>query len=137
MQKIRGDAKIPKFAYAEDAGMDVYACEDTILQPGGHAWIATGLKLAIPAGHAGLVWDKSGIAGTYRIKTLGGVIDTNYRGELKVALVNLGEKSYEVKRGEKIAQLLIQPVTHPDIIEVDLLEETDRGEGGFGSTGKK
>jgi dUTP pyrophosphatase len=136
IQRIHPDAKLPSYAYEGDAGMDLYSVEDTTITPGEKVLVATGLKLAVPAGHGGFVWDKSGIATKYHIKTMAGVVDSNYRGELKVALTNLGAEPYDVKRGEKVAQLVIKPVATPEIEEVDEIEANDvRGEKGFGSSG--
>lgn len=135
VQKIHPDAVLPAYAYADDAGMDLFACEECIVEPSHKALVATGLKLAIPSGYAGFIWDKSGIAAKHHMKTMAGVIDASYRGELKVVITNLGQEVYQVKKGEKIAQLVIKPVAHPDVVEVTTVDDTKRGEGGFGSTG--
>ena len=91
--------------------------------------------MAIPTGYAGLVWDKSGIAAKAGLKTMGGVIDASYRGEILVIVTNLSQEAYHIEKGSKIGQLLIQKVEFPDICEVDELDGTIRGESGFGSTG--
>ena len=136
IQRIHPDAKLPSYAYEGDAGMDLYSVEDTTIAPGEKVLVATGLKLAVPSGYGGFVWDKSGIATKHHIKTMAGVLDSNYRGELKVALTNLGAEPYDVKIGEKVAQLVIKPVATPEIEEVDEIEANDvRGEKGFGSSG--
>lgn len=136
VQRIHPDAKIPAYAYEGDAGMDLFSVEDTRIAPGEKALVATGLKVAIPAGHGGFIWDKSGIATKHHMKTIAGVVDSNYRGELKVALTNLGTQPYEVKSGEKVAQLVIKPIAIPEIEEVEEIEANDiRGEKGFGSSG--
>ena len=90
--------------------------------------------MAIPQGHVGLVWDKSGIS-LKGIHRLAGVVDAGYRGEVRVVMVNLGTEPFEIKPGMKIAQMLIQPVEAPTIVESDTLDDTSRGAGGFGSTG--
>lgn len=135
-QKLDPSAKLPKYAYEGDAGMDLFACHDAEIKPGEHEVIATGLKIALPEGYAGFVWDKSGISIKNQVTTLAGVIDSNYRGELRVSLTNLSRKIYKIKNGEKIAQLIIKPVLQAEIVEVDNLPENKiRGEKGFGSSG--
>ena len=135
-QKIDPSAKLPSYAYDGDAGMDLFSCEDLEIAPHSKALISTGLRVAVPKGHGGFVWDKSGIAVKNHIKTMAGVIDSNYRGELKVALANLGNEHYKIKKGEKIAQLIIKPVVNPEVIETEELPEDEtRGERGFGSSG--
>lgn len=135
VQKIHPDAKIPMYAHHGDAGMDLFAIENYNLKSGERKIFGTGLKIEIPKGYVSLIWDKSGIA-SKGIKTMGGVIEHTYRGEYKVILVNLSNESYEIKTGDKIAQLLIQPVETATVIEVNELGETQRGDGSFGSTGR-
>jgi dUTP pyrophosphatase len=134
IKRVIPSAKIPAYAHPGDAGMDLFSCVDMILGPGEIKAVPTGIQMAIPAGHVGLVWDKSGISlkGVHR---LAGVVDSGYRGEVRVVMVNLGKDPFEIKAGMKIAQMLIQPVEAPTIIESDTLDDTSRGEGGFGSTG--
>ena len=135
-QKLDPSVKLPFYAYEGDACMDLFSFEDLEIASGDKALISTGLKIAIPAGYAGFIWDKSGIAFKYHIKTIAGVIDSNYRGELHVALTNLGKEVYKIKKGEKIAQLVVKPIIVPKITEVDELPRDDmRGEKGFGSSG--
>lgn len=133
IQKIDPEAKAPLFAYDGDAGMDLFSCEECELRPGEIRAIKTGLKIAVPEGYAGFVWDKSGLA-LRGLTTLAGVLDSGYRGELKVVLANLGKKSYQIKKQQKIAQLIIKKVERPEIVEGEL-DNTERGEGGFGSSG--
>lgn len=135
VQKMDPSAKLPKYAYEGDAGMDLFSFENMEVKAGERCLVSTGIKIAVPTGYAGLVWDKSGIATKHHITTIAGVIDSNYRGELKVALTNLGKESYNIKKGEKIAQMLIQPIVSGEIKEVEKLEDTERGESGFGSSG--
>lgn len=135
IKKINPEAKIPTYANKDDAGMDLYSVEDLIVEPGKILACGTGIAVAIPVGYVGLIWDKSGVAFRGGIKTMGGVIDSNYRGEIKVILTNLSDKEYMIKKGDKIAQMLIQKVESPDMEEVDALDDTERGEGRFGSTG--
>ena len=137
IKRISLDAKIPSFALVGDAGMDLYADQDLILQPGERASVKTGLAIKIPAGFAGLIWDKGGLSHRKGIKTLGGVFDSGYTGEWLIGLINLSNEDYPVKKGEKIAQVLFQKIERPEMEIVDELEETQRGEQGFGSTGSK
>lgn len=135
VKRLSSDARIPKFALAGDVGMDLYSAENVVLRPGEKISCRTGIAIKIPDGYAGLVWDKSGPSHKHGIKTLGGVFDSNYTGEYLIGLINLGKGSFEIKKGQKIAQLLIQKVETPEIEEADELPETNRGDGGFGSTG--
>jgi dUTP pyrophosphatase len=134
VKRIQKDAKLPSYGHPGDAGMDLYAVEDVVLERGNPVPVPTGIQVAIPKGYVGLVWDKSGVSlnGVHR---LAGVIDAGYRGEIRVVLINLTEKPYTVVKGKKIAQMLIQPVFTAEIEEANNLDGTDRGEGGFGSTG--
>ena len=134
VQKINHDAKLPSFTYEGDAGMDIFSNEDCEIEPSDKKTIGTGLKIAVPAGYAGFVWDKSGLALNHSLTTLAGVLDSGYRGELKVILMNLGKETYEVKKGQKVAQLVIKKVEKPEIIEENL-RDTERGQRGFGSSG--
>ena len=134
VQKISPEAKLPSFAYEGDAGMDLFSCQDCKIEPLGKETISTGLKIAVPAGFAGFISDKSGLALNYSLTTLAGILDSGYRGEVMVILMNLGKEPYEVKKGQKIAQLVIKKIEKPEIIE-DNLDETERGDKGFGSSG--
>lgn len=135
IKKLHPRAIIPKYAHEGDAGMDLFSVEDLILKPKHRALVKTGLSIELPKGYVSLIWDKSGIA-LKGIKTMGGVIEHTYRGEYKIIVVNLSSENYEIKKGQKIAQLLIQKIETAEIEEVDELSETTRGDGGFGSTGK-
>ncbi len=135
VKKLHPDAKIPNFAHPGDAGMDLYSVEERVLKPGERASVATGIAMALPDGYVALVWDKSGVSHKFGVKVLGGVIDAGYRGEYLIGLVNLGQENFEIKPGQKIAQLLIQKVEHPSVEEVAELDDTSRGDGRFGSTG--
>jgi len=134
IKRIHPSAKLPSYGHAGDAGLDLFACLDLTLAPGEVQAVPTGIQMAIPPGHVGLVWDKSGISlkGVHR---LAGVVDAGYRGEVKVVMINLGPAPYEIKAGMKIAQMLIQPVAGVSVEEAADLDGTSRGEGGFGSTG--
>lgn len=134
-KKLHPEAKLPNFAHPGDAGMDLYSVAELTLKPGERVSVPTGVAMALPEGYVALVWDKSGVSHKFGVKVLGGVIDSGYRGEYLVGLVNLGQESFEIKVGQKIAQLLIQKVEHPEVEEVAELDETSRGDGRFGSTG--
>ncbi len=139
IRKLSPKAIIPTYGSAFSAGADLYACleEDIIIAPGKTAMIPTGLALEIPENHAGLVCARSGLASRKGLAPANkvGVIDSDYRGELIVALFNHSQEAHTVYPGERIAQLAITPVLSCDFIESDTLSETPRGAGGFGSTG--
>jgi dUTP pyrophosphatase len=128
---------LPAYAREEDAGLDLHAAETLTLAPGARGAVGTGLAVAIPAGHAGLVLPRSGLALKSGITVLNtpGLVDAGYRGELKVLLVNHDARPVTIRRGDRIAQLVIQRVEHADLVEVDALPPSERGAGGFGSTG--
>jgi dUTP pyrophosphatase len=135
VQLLHKDAKLPAFAHDTDAGMDLFSTEEITVEPGHRAQVSVGLALAVPEGYVGLIWDKSGISHKAGLKTLGGVVDAGYRGEIFVGLLNTSDTAHEFAVGDKVAQLLIQKVEHPNIQEVDTLDKTKRGTGAFGSTG--
>ena len=137
IKKLTEGAKVPQYAHPGDAGMDFFSNEEMILRPEERKLVSTGISMAIPEGYVGLFWDKSGLAVKNGIKTMAGVIDAGYRGEIKILLHNLSTEEFKIEKGMKIAQMLIQPVEVREIVEVEDLEETERGEGGFGSTGLK
>ncbi|MDE2436256.1 MAG: dUTP diphosphatase [Sphingomonadales bacterium] len=128
---------LPVYATHGAAGMDVLAAEDVTLAPGARHAVATGLALAIPPGYEIQVRPRSGLALKHGISVPNspGTIDSDYRGELKVILINHGADPFEVRRGDRVAQLVLAPVTRASWLAVDELDETVRGEGGFGSTG--
>ena len=134
-QKILAEAIIPHYAHPGDAGMDIFSAEEAIIKAGERKSIKTGLKMELPEGFVGLVWDKSGLALKNGIKTMAGVIDSCYRGEIGIVLVNLSGQDYKIEKGQKIAQMLIQKIERAEIEEARELSETKRGEGRFGSTG--
>lgn len=133
--KLEADAILPTRAHAGDAGLDLYAYEDVRLPPRQGRAARTGVAAAIRAGFVGLVADRSSLA-RRGLKTAGGVIDSGYRGEILVVLWNLSDEEVHLARGERIAQLLILPVATPVTREVRALDETVRGDRGFGSTGR-
>ena len=135
--KKEPDAKAPSYAFEGDAGLDIYSNEEKILEPMHRTAVKTGLYFEVPKGYAGLVWDKSGLALNHGLRTMAGVLDCNYRGELKVVLVNLSSKLVRIEKGMKVAQLLVQKIENAFLKEVRQLTETERGEKGFGSSGLK
>ena len=129
--------ELPAYATEGAAGMDVLAAEDVTLAPGARHAVATGLAVAIPPGFEIQVRPRSGLALKHGISVPNtpGTIDSDYRGELKVILINHGTDSFEVRRGDRVAQLVLAPVTRANWLPVEELDETERGAGGFGSTG--
>jgi len=135
VKRIHEAARLPRYGHRGDAGLDLFSIESRLFEPGEVKPVRTGIQVSIPEGYVGLIWDKSGISlnGVHR---LAGVIDSGYRGEVKVVLVNLGRKDFAVDAGMKIAQLLIQKVFEVTVIDSGVLDDTPRGGKGFGSTGK-
>lgn len=135
--RFHDDAILPTRGTFRSAGYDLYAVEDFIVeQLSGRALVSTGIGIHVPSGTYGRVAPRSGLAVKKGIHVGAGVIDEDYTGELKVLLFNFGDFPYYGKKGERIAQLIIEKIETPEIFEVDKLSETERGEGGFGSTGK-
>jgi len=134
-KKLHPNAKVPSYAYRGDAGMDLYVPENTLIKVGERKTIPLGIAMEIPDGHVGLMFDKSSLSHKHGLKTYGNVIDSGYRGEIHVGIMNLSDKDYELKIGDKIIQMLIMPVFQVDIVVVDELTESDRGHGNFGSSG--
>ena len=128
---------LPVYATAGAAGMDVVSAEDVTIAPGERHAVATGLAMAIPEGFEIQVRPRSGLALKHGISVPNtpGTIDSDYRGELKVILINLGSEDFAIRRGDRVAQLVLAPVTRASWVEVDALDKTARGTGGFGSTG--
>lgn len=135
------DLPLPNYETVAAAGMDLRAAVDSpiVLKPGERQMIPTGLQMALPEGYEAQVRPRSGLAIRNGITMLNtpGTIDADYRGEIKVIAINHGEEDFVVNHGDRIAQMVIAPVTQFPVVEVDELDETDRGEGGFGSTGVK
>jgi len=136
IKKLNKNAKLPSYAHPGDAGLDLFASENIGVFPFKRAVVSTGISIEIPKGYVGLIWDKSGLAVNEGLKTIAGVIDSGYRGEILVCLFNLTEKKYVFKKGDKVAQIIIQKKEKATIKEVKTLNKTKRGEGKFGSTGK-
>lgn len=138
-QKLTPDAIVPSYGTSFAAGADLYSADDdTVINPGDTAFIHTGLALAIPEGLAGLIYARSGMACKRGIAPANkvGVIDSDYRGEIIVALHNHGKDEVTVVKGERVAQIVFTPYYAADFLETDELPETTRGTGGFGSTGR-
>lgn len=137
--KVDKELPTPKYAHYGDAGMDVYSAEDYTLKPGERKIFSTGLKFEIPEGYELQVRPRSGLAAKYGITVLNspGTLDFQYRGILGVILINHGKEDFEVKKGDRIAQIVFNKFETAELVEVDELSETERGEGGFGSTGRK
>jgi dUTP pyrophosphatase len=137
--RLTETAAAPTRAHDDDAGYDLRASEAATLPPGGRESVGTGVAVAIPEGHAGLVLPRSGLAARHGISLVNapGLIDAGYRGEVRVLLLNTDrEAAFEVAPGDRIAQLVIVRHEAPELVEVDNLDETVRGDGGFGSTGR-
>ena len=140
VRRLDPDLPLPAYAHAGDAGIDLIArCEVTLEPGGGRALVPTGVAVAIPPGYAGFVQPRSGLALKHGVTCLNtpGLVDSGYRGELKVLLVNTDPAlSFTVERGQRIAQLVVQAVEHVRLVEAEDMEPSDRGEAGFGSTGR-
>ena len=139
VQKLHADVKMPAYAHEGDAGLDLYSTISHTLQPGERVLIPTGLKMAIPHGYEGQVRPKSGLALKHGLTVLNtpGTVDAPYRGEVGVILINLDPRaSYQIKKGEKVAQMVFNKVEYAAFTEAAELTDTTRGAGGFGSTGK-
>jgi dUTP pyrophosphatase len=136
--RLDRELPLPSYAHPGDAGLDLYSTEDVTLGPGDRAAVSTGISVAIPAGYAGFIHARSGRALKQGLAVVNapGLIDSGYRGEIKVIVINLARShDIRIERGEKIAQLVVQPVASVELEEVEELSVSERGEGGFGSTG--
>ena len=129
------DAKLPTRGSLSAAGLDLYSVEKYRLAPGERRLIHTGVNVAVPSGFYGRVAPRSGLALKFGIDTLAGVVDSDYRGEVGVILLNTGTQNFPIEVGDRIAQLVIEAILTPPIVQVDDLDDTSRGEGGYGSTG--
>lgn len=135
VKRIHPEAKLPAYHHKGDAGLDLFSSVLCELAPGEVKAIPTGIQVAIPEGFVGLIWDRSGIS-LSGIHRLAGVVDSGYRGEVKVVLVNLSKVPFVVEKGMKVAQMLIQKFEEVTVVETEGLDDTSRGENGFGSTGE-
>ena len=136
VKRLKPETVLPNYAHPGDVGLDLHATEDHELQPGERHIFFLGFALELPDGFAGIVKDKSSLPKNGGIHTMGGVYDAGYRGEYNVNLINLGQETYKISKGDKIAQLIIFPVEHGQLEEVAELSDSSRGDGRFGSTGK-
>lgn len=139
VRRLDPGVRLPARAHAGDAGLDLAAAEDVTLKPGERASVGTGIAIALPEGHAGLVVPRSGLAARHGLALVNapGLVDEGYRGEVRVLLVNLDPtEPVEIRRGDRIAQLVVQRVADVAVTEVDELPPSARGDGGFGSTGR-
>lgn len=128
---------LPAFETAGAAGMDLRACEETVLGPGERALVPTGLSIAVPPGHEAQIRPRSGLAIKHGVTVLNapGTIDSDYRGEIRIVLINHGDRDFRIARGDRVAQLVVAPVVRPQLVETGSLDDTKRGDGGFGSSG--
>jgi dUTP pyrophosphatase len=139
VRRLHPDLSLPAYAHPGDAGADLCAAEEVVLPPGGRATVGTGLAVAVPDGFAAFVHPRSGLAARHGITVVNapGTVDAGYRGEVRVVLLNTdAHEPFTVRRGDRIAQLVVQPVTRVRFLDVEELPPTPRGEGGFGSTGR-
>ena len=137
--KLKDEARLPVRAHEGDAGLDLYACEAAHIGPGERWSVGTGVGVEIPKGHAGLVLPRSGLARDHGIALVNapGLIDSGYRGELRVLLLNTDPaETFRVEPGDRIAQLVLTPIATPEPVEADALNQSARGQGGFGSSGR-
>jgi dUTP pyrophosphatase len=139
-KKLRPDAVVPRYMSSGAAGLDLCAAldEDIVIAPGKRAAVATGLAIALPAGHEAQLRPRSGLARSHGITLVNspGTIDEDYRGPIQVLVINHGEEVVTITHGMRIAQMVIAPVVRAELVEVEALDETARGSGGFGSTGR-
>ena len=136
IKRLNPEAKLPSYAHPGDVWLDLYSLEEATIPPMGHHRFYNGFALEFPEGYAAIVKDKSGISKA-GLHTMGGVFDAGFRGEYNVHLVNLSDKPYTFEKGDKVAQLVILPVAQAKMVEVETLEDSSRGTGQFGSTGRK
>ncbi|KAG2213368.1 hypothetical protein INT47_009041 [Mucor saturninus] len=135
VQRLSEFAQVPTRGSVLAAGYDLYCAHDIVIPAQGKTIVATDIAIAVPEGHYGRVAPRSGLAAKHHLDTGAGVIDADYRGPVGVVMFNFSKVDYEVKRGDRIAQLIIEKISTPDVLEVESLEESARGAGGFGSTG--
>lgn len=136
IKRLHPDVVLPSYGRPGDAGLDLVSREDKLMQPGERHVFKLGFAMAIPEGCVALVWDRSGMAAKHGMKSMAGVVDHTYRGEMGVVLVNLSGGPYEVKRGDRIAQMLIQPIHTAQVEAVEELPDSVRGDGAYGSSGR-
>tara|TARA_R110001592_G_scaffold32344_1_gene113416 strand:+ start:322 stop:837 length:516 start_codon:yes stop_codon:yes gene_type:complete len=135
VKKLEESATTPTKAHEHDAGWDLYASKPTTIVPNSRKTVSTGISLQIPEGYVGLIWPRSGLAVKNGIDVFAGVIDSGYRGEIKVCLYNSSDWKVDLNSGERVAQIIIQKLPNIEMLEVQDLQHSNRGEGGFGSSG--
>ncbi|MBU2561501.1 MAG: dUTP diphosphatase [Nanoarchaeota archaeon] len=135
IHRLDKSVELPRYAKKGDAAFDLRSAEDKIVKAGHKELVKTGLRIAVPEGYCGLIWDRSGLAAKHAIHCLAGVLDAGYRGEIIVVLHNLGKEDFMIEKHMRMAQMLIQPVESASLVEVEELEDTDRSVGGLGHTG--
>lgn len=136
VKKVNKDAKLPKYSRVGDAGMDIFSCKDYELKPGEKHIFGSGISVEYPQDYVALIYNKSGLSCEHELITLGGVIDPNYRGEWQIGLKNISNKSYKITKGEKIAQVIFHKISQVEVEEVGTLDDTNRGIGWSGSSGR-
>mgnify|MGYP003964304815 CR=1 FL=1 len=134
-KKLHPDSQLPQMMREGDAAMDFYAYKDYLIESGVKVVVETGGAIAIPRGYWGNVRDRSGLAGKHNIHTMAGVMDSNYRGEVQIVMINLGKEEYQIKKGDRICQMIISRHEDLEVMEVDELDETNRGDSRFASSG--
>ena len=137
IKKLNKNAKLPRYANSGDAGLDFFAIKKYVIKPRDIKLIDTGIAVELPPKAVGLIWDKGSVAMKNGLKTLGGVCDEGYRGEITIGLVNLSKKTYTIEKGDKVAQMLIQRVERTIPVSIKELSSSTRGKKRFGSSGKK
>lgn len=134
-KKLYKDAQLPQMMRPGDAAVDLYSYQDYTLKPGERLVVGTGVAVAIPQGFWGNIRDRGGLPLNHGIHTMGGVVDSNYRGEVKVIVINLGQETYTIKKGDRVCQMIIHQHEIVEFEEVEQLDDTNRGEDGFASSG--
>tara|TARA_R110000787_G_scaffold254915_1_gene360244 strand:- start:199 stop:627 length:429 start_codon:yes stop_codon:yes gene_type:complete len=134
-KKLLDSASVPTRAHEHDAGWDLYSSEQSFVISSKRKVVSTSISLAIPDGHVGLIWPRSGLAAKKGIDVFAGVIDSGYRGEIKVCLYNSSEINFEINKGDRIAQIIFHKLPQTEMLEVDSLDDSIRGDSGFGSSG--
>jgi dUTP pyrophosphatase len=137
VHRLDKTVQMPTYAKKGDAAFDLRSAEEVLVKAGHKGLVKTALRIAVPEGYCGLIWDRSGLAAKNGIHCLAGVLDSGYRGEIVVVLHNLGKEDFLIEKNMRIAQMLIQPVDAATLTEVEDLDDTERGAGGLGHTGLK
>ncbi len=136
VKRLKDNAVLPRYVREGDAAMDLVSTEDYVVEPGKRVLVSTGIAMSLPEGYLSYIWGRSGLALKKGIAVLGGVIECTYRGEYGVIVLNTGDEDFEIKAGDRIAQVVIQPVVTAEVEEVDELGESVRGDGAWGSSGR-